>query len=96
MNAKSDMKEKRSRLVALSRRTWLGAAAVLTGAAATVMVPRAALAKSSKAEAKYQDQPKGKSAMCGVCKYYQPPTNCQLVEGPISPAGWCPLFEKKA
>lgn len=50
--------------------------------------------KVSKAQAKYQDKPKGKQ-QCAVCNNFVAPGSCNLVEGKISPNGWCTLFTPK-
>lgn len=50
--------------------------------------------KVSKATAKYQDHPNG-SNKCSMCQFFQSPHSCQLVEGNISPDGWCSFFSKK-
>jgi hypothetical protein len=43
----------------------------------------------------YQAKPKG-TQRCDGCNNFQPPNACKLVEGEISPQGWCSLFTKKA
>ena len=43
--------------------------------------------KIKKADAKYQDQPKGQQR-CEICLQFQPPSTCKIVQGPISPHGW--------
>jgi len=40
---------------------------------------------------KYQDHPKGNEA-CGSCPYFIFPKSCAVVEGEISPMGWCPIY----
>lgn len=50
--------------------------------------------KLSKMQAKYQDKPKGKQE-CAVCANFVAPNACNLVEGKISPSGWCTLFTPK-
>jgi hypothetical protein len=45
----------------------------------------------TKAAARYQDMPKGNEA-CGTCPYFQFPKSCVVVEGDISPSGWCPIY----
>ena len=79
--------------VSLSRRIVLARAALALGAAAVgaTATPAAAQTKVSQAVAKYQDQPRG-SNRCEICVYFQPPSACQLVEGNISPNGWCQLW----
>jgi hypothetical protein len=47
--------------------------------------------KLTQAAARYQDHPKGNES-CGSCPYFVLPKNCVLVEGDISPAGWCPIY----
>lgn len=47
--------------------------------------------KLTQAAAKYQDRPNGMDA-CGECPYFQFPKSCVLVEGDISPMGWCRMF----
>lgn len=47
--------------------------------------------KLTQAAARYQDQPKG-NENCGTCPYFVFPKSCVVVEGEISPAGWCPSF----
>lgn len=81
---------------AISRRTLLGGAALAVGVAATSRVPMSAAAeqKVSQADAKYQDQPKGQQR-CEICLQFQPPNACRIVEGPISPKGWCQYFAAK-
>jgi hypothetical protein len=52
-------------------------------------------AKVPKATFKYQDTPMdGKK--CINCTYFIPETNeCKMVEGAISPEGWCRIFVQK-
>ena len=47
--------------------------------------------KLTQAAARYQNQPKGNEA-CGSCPYFQFPKSCVVVEGEISPSGWCPIY----
>ncbi len=51
--------------------------------------------KQSKAQAKYQDQPKGDQS-CAMCVNFIAATStCKLVEGQVSASGWCMLWAKK-
>jgi len=54
-----------------------------------------AQSKSSKAAAKYQDQPKGEQK-CAGCSLFMPENKCMQVEGEISPQGWCMFWKAKA
>jgi len=52
--------------------------------------------KMSQPSVQYQTQPKGEQK-CGVCQHFIAESNtCKLVEGQISPEGWCVLWMKKA
>lgn len=77
---------------AIMKTVALGLAAAATG----TLVSRAqAQTKKTKAEVKYQDHPNG-SADCGGCHFFLAPSGCQLVQGTISPIGWCTLFKPAA
>jgi len=47
--------------------------------------------KLTQAAARYQDHPKGNEA-CGACPYFVFPKSCAVVDGEISPMGWCPIY----
>ena len=47
--------------------------------------------KLTKAAAKYQDLPSG-DELCAGCPYFILPGSCVVVEGEVSPTGWCPMF----
>jgi hypothetical protein len=82
----------------VSRRTLLKSAVVLAGAAcAGVGVQKQALAqaKVAKAAMKYQDHPNG-AEKCSNCMQFVPPDACKIVEGKISPDGYCIAWAKKA
>ncbi|WNZ57164.1 hypothetical protein [Microbulbifer sp. SSSA005] len=50
--------------------------------------------KAQKDKVNYQDTPKdGKK--CVDCQLFEPPNACLVVEGDISPEGWCSLFVLK-
>jgi hypothetical protein len=50
--------------------------------------------KMSQKAVRYQDDPKnGKD--CAGCKVFEPPHGCKLVEGNISPKGWCMIWQAK-
>ncbi len=67
------------------------------GLASVALAPAVARAGPSKLDqrsAAYQPTPKGK-ARCDNCTQWQAPDACKLVEGKISPAGWCVLYARK-
>lgn len=76
--------------------TTTPATAPTTAATVTENAPAAAANKVKKEAVQYQKQPKG-DQRCGLCLHFQPESNsCKLVEGQISPNGWCILWAKKA
>jgi len=52
--------------------------------------------KVSKASVQYQTQPKGEQKCANCVNFIAESNTCKLVDGPISPAGWCSLWSKKA
>jgi hypothetical protein len=83
----------------LSRRQFfpsvLGVGAVFAAALALgKSEPALAQSKVKQAVARYQDTPKN-GLKCADCRFFRPPKACQLVEGDISPNGWCAFFAKK-
>jgi High potential iron-sulfur protein len=79
-----------------SRRTILlrGAAYAAGTAIAFCAVPRANAAKMAQPAAAYQATPKGPQ-QCDNCLLFQAPNACQIVDGEISPSGWCKFYAKK-
>jgi hypothetical protein len=47
--------------------------------------------KMSKEVAQYQDTPQG-IAMCATCSLFVEPRSCKIVEGDVSPNGWCKAY----
>ena len=81
-----------------SRRSVLKGVALLAGAAlaSAVMPAREARAqqKASKQAMKYQDKPSGEMK-CSNCLQFEPPKGCKVVEGDVSPEGYCIAWVKK-
>ncbi len=70
--------------------------AVLRGALAVAMVGAAvgrawAQGKAKQSLVQYQEKPKG-GQQCDGCLQWAPPNSCKVVEGKISPKGWCLLY----
>lgn len=79
----------------VSRRAVLGGATIVLGGGAALLSATAALAKADQKSAMYQDKPKdGKK--CSGCAQFKAPNACTVVEGEISPEGWCQFFVAKA
>lgn len=72
------------------RRALLGVGLAAAGGA--ICAPGSAQQpKISKAQAKYQDKPMGEQK-CEGCAHFMAPDSCKLVEGMVSPSGWCSLY----
>jgi hypothetical protein len=72
---------------------------VLQGALAAAIVGGAAVAARAQSKAKqslvqYQEHPKG-GQQCDNCLLWEPPDACKVVEGKISPKGWCAVYQPK-
>ena len=52
--------------------------------------------KLSQAQAQYQEQPKGDQNCANCMHFIAGSSTCQVVEGKVSPNGWCMLWAKKA
>ncbi len=72
----------------------LHSAGCAAGAAALLLPVRQAAAKMSQPSVAYQDSPKG-DQQCSNCSLFQEPDACTLVDGKISPSGWCKFWVKK-
>ena len=70
---------------------WL--AALPLGAAALAVGTQPAFAKAKQSAVRYQEEPKG-DRNCANCRHFQLPNACKLVEGEISPNGWCTVWSK--
>ena len=84
----------------LSRRRLLCLGALAGGGAVIGLglfeppAANAAAAKVYKQTVSYQQAPKGQ-AHCATCTFFQAPSSCNFVEGPINPSGWCTLYRAK-
>lgn len=81
-----------ARSTQFSRRMLLRRAVRAAGAAAILgLTANRAAAKISQAAVAYQPQPNG-DKRCDKCVQFQPPNACKIIEGTISPQGWCRVF----
>jgi hypothetical protein len=89
---------KPSRRILLKR---TGLAALGMAAAPWLARSAAAQAKATKQAMQYQDHPKN-AQQCSTCMQFVPGAKpdadgtCKVVDGPISPKGWCVAYVKKA
>jgi hypothetical protein len=86
--------------IKLSRRGLIRAAGVAGGGgllvAAGITAPsaRAQVNKVSQQQVHYRPTPNG-NARCSKCAHFLPPSHCGVVQGTISPNGWCSMFAPK-
>ena len=80
----------------LSRRGLLRAVVAGSGMviAAAIIAPTEASAKVAQRSVAYRGAPNG-TARCCNCVLWQPPAACKVVEGVISPNGWCSIYAPK-
>lgn len=86
----------------MSRRAFVANAIVLPSLAGVFLAQTApARAKGSQAQFKYQNSPKN-GQKCSQCTFFIPGKSasangsCKIVDGSISPNGWCTAFSKKS
>jgi hypothetical protein len=66
-----------------------------SAASSTSAAAPASAAKVSQASVQYQTQPKGEQKCSGCINLIAGSNACKLVDGQISPDGWCILWAKK-
>ncbi len=83
---------------AMSRRALLWNGAIILGGGVaitcTVLTSKAEAGNSGKVsqtQAGYQSSPKG-DARCDKCIQFLAPSACKLVDGAVSPTGYCKFF----
>jgi hypothetical protein len=54
-----------------------------------------AQAADNKKQFKYQDKPGPGGKKCGECRFFKAPSGCTIVNGTISPNGWCIAWAKR-
>jgi hypothetical protein len=83
----------------VSRRGLLRSVTVAIGgaalAAATLTAQNAEAGNMSQKAAGYQATPKD-GQRCDGCSLFEAPSSCKLVQGEISPSGWCRFYAKKS
>jgi hypothetical protein len=79
----------------LSRRSLLRQAGSAAGAISVLSaeITPAAASKMSQTAVSYQTSPNG-DHRCGTCKQFVAPNACKIVDGAISPRGWCRIWLK--
>jgi len=65
------------------------------GALAVLGIASPALAKMTQQAVAYQANPNN-DQKCSGCALFKAPSSCIMIDGTISPDGWCRLFTKKS
>lgn len=78
-------------MASLDRRNLIVTVALGMGTLLAAPRARAQAAKASKKDAAYQDHPMD-IRMCATCSLFDAPKSCRVVEGEVSPKGWCNLY----
>jgi hypothetical protein len=85
----------------MTRGKFVAGALILPALAGLVLAEtNTAQAKGSKAQFKYQNSPKN-GQKCSQCRFFTPGKTasangtCSIVDGSISPNGWCTAYAKK-
>jgi hypothetical protein len=68
-----------------------GSAAVIAGGLLATRVGAQSEDKMTKARAEYQNTPNGIYS-CATCTLFVAPSACKVVEGEVSPDGWCKAY----
>jgi len=79
----------------LRRGTTLSAGCAVFLAEIATARRAASQAKAPQNMVQYQETPKDGKA-CVSCNYFEPPSGCKVVAGPVRSTGWCSLYAPKA
>jgi hypothetical protein len=80
----------RMTLPLITRRRLIALSALAAGGAHAQQKP--AIAKASKKVAGYIEKSDDSTQNCSQCHFYINPFNCMIVEGPVSPWGYCNYY----
>jgi hypothetical protein len=78
----------------LALKTGLGLLAA-TSALGTHLTAKAQSAKAAPSSVGYQTKPNN-GQQCSGCVQFVAPSACKIVDGTISPNGWCELYSPKS
>ena len=65
---------------------------LVTTGSAQAQQKKPAIVKASKKVAGYIDKPDISAQNCAQCHFYLDPFDCMIVEGPVSPFGYCNYY----
>jgi hypothetical protein len=76
----------------LSRRCLVASALFGGRCAPRALAAEPPPSKVTQQEAQYQPMPKN-GVRCAFCTFFRPPASCTVVQGVITPQGWCKFFD---
>jgi hypothetical protein len=80
----------------VSRRRFLRASSMFVVAVpAAVVAPCARANKADKSDVSYRDKPGANGKRCGGCASFVAPRACRVVDGDVSPDGWCIAYSER-
>lgn len=86
-----DRKVAPNALGCITRRRLIALSALVAGSA-QAQQKKPAIVKASKKVAGYIDKPDMSAQNCAQCHFYLDPFDCMIVQGPVSPWGYCNYF----
>ena len=76
----------------ITRRCFASLSALAAGSAAARAQQTAKITKASKQTAGYVEKTPFAAQTCVGCHFYIDPDDCEIVEGPVSPTGYCNYY----
>jgi len=76
----------------ITRRRLMALSVAVAGEAHAQPKPQTKIVKASKKLAGYIDKPDASAQNCSQCHFYLAPFDCIVVEGPVSPWGYCNYY----
>ena len=76
----------------ITRRRLIALSVLAAGSAQAQQQKKPAIVKASKKVAGYIDKPDMSAQNCAQCHFYLDPFDCMIVQGPVSPWGYCNYF----
>jgi hypothetical protein len=78
----------------ITRRRVIALSALVAGGARAQQgpAPKPAIVKATKKVAGYVEKTDASAQNCAQCHFYLAPFDCIIVEGPVSPWGYCNYF----
>jgi hypothetical protein len=76
----------------ITRRRLIALSLLAAGSAQAQQKKKPGIGKASKKLAGYINKPGMSAQNCAQCHFYLDPFDCMIVEGPVSPFGYCNYY----